>query len=107
MKTIGLVFSFFAVVLFAGAQNPGIENWVTLLKDKSPSQSLSRFKIYQGIEKLDSAEKIKAVTQLEKACSGENQKVTAAGKIGKRKNTFLLFERRRFAVCRPHEGLSE
>lgn len=92
MKVIGLVFSFFAVVLLAGAQNPDIENWVTLLKDKSPSQSLSRFRIYQEMEKLDSADKIKAVTQLEKACSAGNRRLRLLARSVREKTLFYCLK---------------
>lgn len=88
MKAILAVFSLLGCVLFAGAQNPAMETWVTRLKDDGPSQAISRFAIYQDLEKLDSAARLNAVIGLEKACLRGNQRLRLVGRSVKEKICF-------------------
>lgn len=72
----------------SNAQGANTEKWVSLLKDKSPSQVLKRQEAFNLIEKQDTASIISSAYAIEKIMAGGNKRTKLIGKATKAK---LLF----------------
>lgn len=88
MRPIHLILVFVFFSLSSTAQKYDVNKWVELLKDNSPSQYISHYRVYLDITKIDSASKIRAATEIEAACAKGNKHLRLMGRSVKAKIFF-------------------
>jgi len=88
MQAIPLVIFFALCSFFSTGQDLPVADWVKRLDDNSKTQVIRHYSVYYDITKIDSASKIKAAIEIEKACAKGNKRLRLLGRSVKAKLFF-------------------
>ncbi|SDC62361.1 tetratricopeptide repeat protein [Niabella drilacis] len=92
MRAISLVIFFIECSFFSMGQDLPVSDWVKRLNDNSKSQVIKHYSVYYDITKIDSASRVKAAFEIEKACATGNKRLRLMGRSVKAKLLFYYLK---------------